>query len=553
LSAAGPGAGAPTEPGAAAAVARAGTLRVAAAAGLLVLLAVLLVTSSLGKRLVYDEYDNLAYGYRLLTRGPVPPQSGQRMPVLVFNALPCAAEECRIRPLESDEVGRLRVRLPTMAFALLLGLVVLRLAGELFGPDAGLLALLLYVTNPSFLAHGKQVTSDVQTAFFATLALWAWWRLVTGWDPAWRGLVLTAVAAAGAVLSKYTSVLLFPALGAIALVEAARPLPARERVRLLLRRTGQIALAGLLALALVNAAYLFQGTLTPASAYEWKSASLRFLRGVPVPLFVPRVFALGLDLSAQIQEQPGLGRGYNYVLGALNADGRWYAFPLMVLLKTPLALFVLAALSSRAFRRPGGPGVLGAACLWAPALAVLGFYSVMAKPQLGIRYVLPVLPPLIVAAAGAAVAVRHRGLVLGLALWHAGSALSYHPHYMSYFNELIGARKNAWRFLADSNLDWEDRSADIARFRAANPGTEVVVNPREPRAGLLLVAANKLVGLHDPERYRWLREGFEPAGHVGYSYLVFRVSPARLREVLARPRPSADPALPPLPDPDRDP
>ena len=45
-----------------------------------------------------------------------------------------------------------------------------------------------------------------------------------------------------------------------------------------------------------------------------------------------------------LQENPFLARGYNYVLGELNRDGRWYAFPLMVLLKTPLAVFALALL-----------------------------------------------------------------------------------------------------------------------------------------------------------------------------------------------------------------
>ena len=35
------------------------------------------------------------------------------------------------------------------------------------------------------------------------------------------------------------------------------------------------------------------------------------------------------------------------------------------------------------------------------------------------------------------------------------------------------------------------------------------------------------------ERYRWLRENFTPVGHIGYSYLLFRVTPERLREVLA--------------------
>jgi hypothetical protein len=112
--------------------------------------------------------------------------------------------------------------------------------------------------------------------------------------------------------------------------------------------------------------------------------------------------------------------------------------------------------------------------------------------------------------------------VVVFTVWAIVSALSYHPHYMSYFNELIGAGRNAFRFLADSNLDWEDRSYDIAHYAAAHPDRTLVVEPETPQAGWILVSANKLVGVHD-ERYRWLRENFEPVDHVGFSYLLFRV------------------------------
>jgi hypothetical protein len=133
-------------------------------------MAALLVVTSLGKRLVYDEYDNLAYGYRLLSRGIQPPPSGQRMPVLALNALPCAAAGCRIRDLNAEEKARLMVRLPTMAFALMLALALYGWAQEMFGPRPALLALGLAAFDPTVLAHGKQVTTDVPTAFFTVFA-----------------------------------------------------------------------------------------------------------------------------------------------------------------------------------------------------------------------------------------------------------------------------------------------------------------------------------------------------------------------------------------------
>src|SRR3972149_56692 len=146
----------------------------------------------------------------------------------------------------------------------------------------------------------------------------------------------------------------------------------------------------------------------------------------------------------------------------------------------------------------------------------------------------PSPPPAPPRAAAAPTPPSRRRLVAILVVWAAVSAQSYHPHYMSYFNEIIGPRVNAYRFLADSNLDWEDRSRDHARFRAEHPEILLVVEPEAPRAGWILVGANKLVGVYEPERYRWLRENFRPERHVGYSYLLFRVTPERLQEVRSR-------------------
>ncbi len=494
-------------------------VRTALAALLLAVMAGLLVASSLGKRLTYDEYDNLAYGYRVRTLGPLPPLNGQRMPVLSLNALGCPAP-CKEVDANATEGRRLLVRLPTMAFALGLGIFLYMWAGEWVGPRGALLALALYALHPSFLAHGKQVTSDVAAAFFTLAAAYPVWRIFRGrGDP--RILVgLAALGTAGALVSKYTSVLLVPLLALLWLVER------RGRVT----RRDCLGAAGYLGLVLLflNAAYLFQGTLRRADDYNWKSGRLQFLRHVPVPLFLPRTFLLGLDFSYHVQEQPDVGRGNNYVLGRINTEGVWYAFPLMLVLKTPLGFFALLALAARA--RP--PSVPGAFWVWLPFGLFLAFFSFLVAPQIGIRYLLPGLAFLFLWVGRAAEADRR--LVTVLTAWSVVSALSYHPHYMSYFNELVGPRRNAWRFLADSNLDWEDRAEDIARYQAAHPQRPLVVEPLEPQAGWILVGANKLVGVYAPERYRWLRENFEPVDHVGYSYLLFHVSPEHLREVVDR-------------------
>ena len=77
---------------------------------------------------------------------------------------------------------------------------------------------------------------------------------------------------------------------------------------------------------------------------------------------------------------------------------------------------------------------------------------------------------------------------------------------MPYFNELIGRRLNAYRYLADSNLDWEDRKWFIARFQERHPEMPLVIEPHGPMSGYILMVANRLVAVFGPKRYESLRK-----------------------------------------------
>jgi hypothetical protein len=492
---------------------------------MLAVMAVLLVVSSLHKRLVYDEYDNLSYGHRFLTKGPGVPPEGQRMPILAINAVGCLTSGCDLETVNASEGRRLIVRAGSMVFALALALLLFRWGARLFGPIGGLVTLWLAVFDPTFLGHGKQVTSDVAVATFMTAAVYAFWRRRDVPGP-WP-LVACALATAGAILSKLTGLLLAPILGLLVAVDLARAWRsgARPTARQIGRAVARIAAFAIAVMVLINAAYLFKGSFRRARDYQWTSETFRRHVTWPVPIPLPRVFVQGLDYSSYLQENPETARGYNYVLGELNRDGRWYAFPLMVLLKTPLAVFVLAALGMRS----AGPPALGP-LLAIPFAVVLLFFSLCVDPQLGIRYVLPALPMLTLAAARGAADLtgRRRWLVPVLLGWQAVSTLSYLPHFIPYFNELIGRRVSAYRYLADSNLDWEDHAYFIAQFQRRHPEMRITIDPPAPRPGWILVGANDLVGIFDPERYRWLREGFTPVRHVAYAHLLFDVPPDRL-------------------------
>ncbi len=109
-------------------------------------------------------------------------------------------------------VGRLAV----IWLALLLGALLLRWAGQWFGRDAALLTLILYTFDPNVLANASLATTDLGTAVFLTLAAYAVWRYWTKQDagqlPGWRRYILVGVAVGLAFASKFSGIVLVPAL-----------------------------------------------------------------------------------------------------------------------------------------------------------------------------------------------------------------------------------------------------------------------------------------------------------------------------------------------------
>jgi hypothetical protein len=124
------------------------------------------------------------------------------------------------------------------------------------------------------------------------------------------------------------------------------------------------------------------------------------------------------------------------------------------------------------------------------------------------------------------------------------SSLTYYPHFIAYFNELIGRRVNAYRYLADSNLDWENHNWWIDRYQRAHPELHLVVNPEGPAAGDIVVSANQLVGVLHADKYRWLRENFEPVGQIAYGHLLYRITPEQLAAIGLTASPSPSPSPP---------
>jgi Dolichyl-phosphate-mannose-protein mannosyltransferase len=464
----------------------------------------------------------------------------------------------------------LRGRLVVVVLSLALVAAVFLRARGLFGPAAGLLALLLATLSPELLAHGTLVTTDLAVALFVFLAVAAFDRATARRAP-WA-LAGVGLASGAALASKFSGIVLVPVLVVLAVVAVIGAGPvdtaffgtprrlAAARARARHVALVLVAAAGLALLALW-ASYGFRSAISPdpevrarlqepleaPSLKPWQ----RGLVAVADAGLVPEDYVRGLLFVARHSEHRE-----TFLLGRISDDGFPWYFPVAFLLKTPLPLVLLTVLAlariPRLDRRT-------AAFLWVP-VAVYLLLTATRGLQIGYRHLLPILPFLFVAAgeAGAWLLTWTRPtgalLVAGLGIWYAAGTLVNHPHHLAYFNEIAGGPAGGWHALVDSNVDWGQdlkrlkawmdahavRHVKLSYFGSADPayyGIDCERLPgysaphppritREWRPGdIVAVSVTHLQGVYvdpadRPMMARLRRE--KPIGRAGYSILIFR-------------------------------
>jgi len=506
------------------------------------LILVLNVSSVRRKSLTTDEPFHLEYGLKVLLTDSAR-FDDSKMPVSALNALALVGE---LRPAASQMnislEGLQRARLVTTVFSLILAVLVYTWTRQMYGKPAAMVALTTYALAPNILAHSRLITTDLYAALAATLTLFCFWKFTKVGGTKWA--LASALALGGAQVCKYSCIFLFPIL---ALILVMRRWPdlwslARQRSWQELRRLagaflGYSVLFLAITLVAINLGFLFSRSFTPLRDYEFRSrlfqtwqARLSFAGRLPVPL--PYPYLQGLDLCRYIERQ-STRTASRYLLGERRQNQGFGAYYLVAFLfKVPLGFQGLLALAAwRALRRRSDLRFCrDEVFLVLPFLFYFAYLSFLFRYQVGIRFFVIVFPLTHVFAASTfrdfrTMGRKARGAVVALVAFQAASVLSYHPHYLPYFNELVWNRLSSHKILADSNLDWGQDRIYLKKYLEAHP--DAILSPSGPTSGRIVVRANDLVGLSDPSRYAWLRESFEPVGHIAYSYLVFEIEPDR--------------------------
>ena len=107
------------------------------------------------------------------------------------------------------------------------GLIVYVWAAYLFGVSGGLVALILYLFNPTVLAHGSSITGDAAATFSLAASIAALWCLLQMLTP--RTVIVSCLVIGLAFVTKFSAVLLVPVgvMMAVIRVASRRPWPYR--------------------------------------------------------------------------------------------------------------------------------------------------------------------------------------------------------------------------------------------------------------------------------------------------------------------------------------
>ncbi len=495
----------------------------------------------------YDEPYHYQYGLNVFT-GNSTRFDDSKMPFSALNALPAGVARTLPDGFLKENLAKLYpARLMTLLFSMVAGFIVFHWSRKLYGPIPGLISLALYTLDPNLIAHSQLVTTDIYITGMILFCAYSLWKFASTGKTA--DGVIFAVLLGLAQLAKYTAVSLYLLLPIALLVnqQAQLRLAFSQGLGPIWRETRRYLLYAIIVLAIsilvINLGFLFNRSFTNLRDYELKSSLFQAIQAkINLPIPTPYPYLEGFDwISAK--ESTNLGFIYIYLLGNTRFGQGFPGYYIVAsILKVPLAtqVIVITALlvyfSDRQRRKSFFKNEWF--LLWLVFFYTI-YFNFFYKSQIGIRYYLLVFPLLYVFVGSLFTNwnkfTRAQGITsLALGIFLLGSVFSKYPNYLSYFNELIGDQKNAYKYLADSNLEWGQDTHLLEQYRKDHPRAKKA--PETP--GIITekttyyVSINRLVGaINGPENYRWLRENFEPADLLGNSFLIYKISPAEIRKL----------------------
>jgi hypothetical protein len=484
---------------------------------LLVLMFFLAVLSVQDDSATYDEISHISAGYSYLTKKELrvnpehPPliKDLAALPLL-FLEITFPEDHSSWRENTNDQwsLGRIFFyfsgnnadkilfwsRIPMILIMVFLGGFIFYWTRELAGNQTALLALTLFTFCPNFLAHGRLVTTDVGATLGFVMATYFYLKFLKA--PKRKNMILSGLSLSFALLTKFSTLLLLPFLAMMTLLFLWLN---QKKMGEILNYLKSICFLGLMTLVVTWLVYQFHILNYPVEKQLKDAQSILGQDGLsPLDHFclwmmnqsVLRPLAhyfLGFIMAFQRATLPSIWP--TYFLGETFRSGIPSYFPIIYILKTPLAFHILFLTAFSTifwqFKRNSFLEIGQRFKKWTFEhfieismiifLFIYWYASINSKVNIGIRHILPVLPfTYILVSIGInnlferiKVIKFKKAVLLPIALlltWYVASSFSSFPYYLTYFNEIVGGPKHGYRYAVDSNLDWGQDLKRLAQW-----------------------------------------------------------------------------------------
>ncbi|MBN2454238.1 glycosyltransferase family 39 protein [Candidatus Woesearchaeota archaeon] len=380
-------------------------------------------------------------------------------------------------------------RIPFIIVFILLGIFVFFWARELYGKRAALLAFFLYSFSATVLAYSFIVCADLLLAAFGFISIFFFWSFVKKRKLRW--LFLSSVFFALSLNTKLNALFLIPifvCLFAALLLKKVRPEASWKKLRLFNKESFPCYLKSFFIIALIFgavtfviifSAYGFQfAPLEDGVPQSYTERGLEVVSGTPVegfatkmigvpvpfPTYLGGFFVHGFVSSHSVKK--------SYLFGETYSGGKWYYFPVEMLIKVQIPLMLLLLIVIFFFRKVKSDWLSESFLIIPPLIYLLLFLPNTVNSD--IRHLLFIFPFLFVFVSKI-VKVRLKetarkalsALMIVLVVWYALSTVLIYPHFLSYFNEFVGP-DNGHKYLVGGNLDWGQDINSLADYLHSN-------------------------------------------------------------------------------------
>jgi hypothetical protein len=372
------------------------------------------------------------------------------------------------------------------------GLVVYFSSRKIFGTGGGMLSLALYILCPEILAHAGFTTSDMAVAMAFTLALVCIWNVLNRITV--RNIVFSSLALGLLFVSKFSAFIIIPVYlililmrlrgkGHVECVIFSRRITNDTQAKQLLAYSAVLSVNLVFILFFIWMSYGFRFSMIDApmladrmaldkvienSCKSAGTAGEALLAAKKIKL-LPEAYIYGFALVLK-----GAGARNSYLNGELSTRGWWYFFIYSFMVKTPIPLLLIFAISlSALFRAKILPN--DKLYMLTPFLVFILIYflfAISSRMNIGNRHLLPIYPCIFIICGSAYLMLRSKLpmviLTAFLIAWFAVESYRIRPHYLAYFNQFAGGPGNGYKHLSDSSLDWGQDLKELRKWVDAN-------------------------------------------------------------------------------------